>query len=141
MRRSKARELAVKALYQLDMVGNSPDEAISSVLYACDTVKTDSSSLAFINSSVKETWLKLNSVDPVIQSHARNWNPERFGRIERAILRLAAHEILFCEEVPVGVSVNEAVELAKTYGGDDSGRFVNGVLAGLLQDRDGQNRE
>lgn len=74
---------------------------------------------------------KIQELDGKINSVARGWKTERMGKTELAILRLAVYEMLYDEEVPVKVAINEAVELAKKYGGDDSPSFINGILAKL----------
>lgn len=70
---------------------------------------------------------------PKINEVAKGWKTGRMGKAELAILRLAVYEMLYDEEVPVKVAINEAVELAKTFGGDDSAAFVNGILAKLVK--------
>lgn len=72
---------------------------------------------------------KLPEIDKEISEKAVGWTIDRMGKVDIAIIRLAVYEILFDEEIPVGVSINEAVELAKKYGRDESGSFINGVLA------------
>ena len=71
----------------------------------------------------------LETIDKEISEKATGWTIDRMGKVDLAIIRLAVYEILFDESIPVGVSINEAVELAKKYGRDESGSFVNGVLA------------
>lgn len=72
---------------------------------------------------------RLPEIDAKISEKATGWTIDRMGKVDLAIIRLAVYEILFDEDIPVGVSINEAVELAKKYGRDESGSFVNGVLA------------
>lgn len=74
----------------------------------------------------------LSEIDAKINEKAENWTTERMGKVELTILRLAVYEILFDEAIPEGVAINEAVELAKTFGQDNSGAFVNGVLAKVV---------
>lgn len=73
-------------------------------------------------------------IDGVIRAHARDWPLERMPALDRAVLRLAVHELLSRPEVPVAVVIDEAVEIAKRFSTDDSGRFVNGVLAAVARD-------
>lgn len=73
-------------------------------------------------------------IDGVIRAHAREWPLERMPALDRAVLRLAVHELLSRPEVPVAVVIDEAVEIAKRFSTDDSGRFVNGVLAAVARD-------
>ncbi len=72
---------------------------------------------------------RLSEIDRLINEKAEKWTTDRMGKAELTILRLAVYEILFDEEVPVGVAINEAVELAKKYGQENAGAFVNGILA------------
>ncbi len=76
---------------------------------------------------------RLTELDKMLDERTEGWNTSRMGRVELALLRLALYEILFDDEVPAGVAINEAVELAKTYGQDNSGGFVNAVLAKFVR--------
>ena len=70
----------------------------------------------------------LDEIDSWISDTAQNWTLERMPLVDRNIIRLASYEVAFCDDIPTGVAINEAVEIAKSYGGDDSPKFVNGVL-------------
>jgi N utilization substance protein B len=72
---------------------------------------------------------KLGEIDELINTHTKGWTTERMGKVDLTILRLAVYEIVFDEDVPTGVAINEAVELAKRFGQEESSSFVNGVLA------------
>ena len=72
---------------------------------------------------------KITEIDALLDEKAEGWSTKRMGKIELAILRLAVYEILFDEDIPTGVAINEAVEIAKKYGQDNSGSFVNAILA------------
>ena len=71
----------------------------------------------------------INQIDELINNHAKGWTTERMGKVDLAIIRLAVYEIKYDDDVPTGVAINEAVELAKKFGQDESSGFVNGVLA------------
>ena len=71
---------------------------------------------------------KLDEIDQILNDYSRGWKTSRMSRVDLTALRLAVYEMKFDEDVPVGVAINEAVELAKMFGGDDSGSFVNGIL-------------
>ena len=83
--------------------------------------------------SIKERYEKVQEkiaeIDVLLDEKAEGWSTKRMGKIELAILRLAVYEILFDEDIPTGVAINEAVEIAKKYGQDNSGSFVNAILA------------
>jgi N utilization substance protein B len=92
----------------------------------------------YIDRAVTGTWDRLAQIDGVVMHFLKDWKIERINKIDLALLRLAIYEILCESDVPVGAAINEAVELAKTYGADESPAFVNGVLGGVskqLQDR------
>ena len=89
----------------------------------------DSESIAYIGERFRSVEEKLPEIDALIEEKSTGWKIGRIGKVELSILRLAVYEILFDEEVPVGVAINEAVELSKKYGQDQAGSFVNGVLA------------
>lgn len=89
----------------------------------------DDESASFIEERFHRVEEKLPAIDDLIGKKSTGWKPGRIGKVELSILRLAVYEILFDDEVPVGVAINEAVELSKKYGQDQAGSFVNGVLA------------
>ncbi len=95
-----------------------------------DVTKTDS---AFIQSEVFGTVKNLQQIDTLISEHAIEWSIERLSKIDHAIMRLAVYEILFADDVPTSVSINEAVEIAKEYGDDNSPSFINGVLGKIAK--------
>ena len=86
----------------------------------------------YIQEKAKKVFEKLPELDEFINDKAEGWNISRMGKIELAIIRLAIFEMKYDDEVPTGVAINEAVELAKKYGQDESGSFVNGILAKLV---------
>lgn len=86
----------------------------------------------YIQEKAKKVFEKLPELDEFINDKAEGWNISRMGKIELAIIRLAVFEMKYDDEVPTGVAINEAVELAKKYGQDESGSFVNGILAKLV---------
>ena len=83
----------------------------------------------YITAKSSAVFEKLEELDAAINEKADNWNTERMGKVELAVIRLGLYEILFDDSIPTGVAIDEAVELAKKYGQDGSGAFVNGVLA------------
>lgn len=93
-----------------------------------EMTETEHAYMADKFNSIKE---KIDAIDEKINSVAKGWKTGRMGKAELAILRVAVYEMLYDEEVPVKVAINEAVELAKKYGGDESPAFVNGILAKL----------
>ena len=93
--------------------------------------------LPYIRSVLRLLEEHLGEVDAKVSSALDNWRLERVGKIDRAILRIGAVEILYIEEVPPKVSIQEAIQLAEAYGGEDSPGFVNGVLDALFKGHEG----
>lgn len=141
MARKTARDTAAKMLYA-GLVGNGPAleelEELSGETFQPDEEMTGKD-YAYIRRILKGVADHRDQLDGLIARCAIGWKLDRFNRVDHAVLLLAAYEICYCEEIPRAVSANEAVTLAKRYGGDDSGSFVNGVLAGMMRavDADG----
>ena len=76
----------------------------------------------------------LDEIDQKIAAYSRNWSPERISRVARSVMRLAVYEMLYSDEVPVSVAINEAVELAKKYGGEEDAAFINGILGSISRE-------
>ncbi len=127
--RRRARILALQALFQIDVGGQATEEAIGDVLARGE----ESGVSGFVQDVVRGVREDLEALDRRIQSQAQNWTLERMARVDRNILRLGTYELLCRMEVPAAVVINEAVELAKEYGDEGSGRFVNGLLDSIRQ--------
>lgn len=84
---------------------------------------------AYIEQKVQDIFVHLEEIDRIIDESARGWKTSRMAKVELSLIRLAVYEIRFEEEIPTGVAINEAVELAKLYGEENSASFVNGILA------------
>ena len=142
--RRKARALALQALYEVDSVGHEM-EAVVSRLLARGGLSEENA--AFTRELVSGVIQNREEIDYNIQSFAPAWPVEQIPVVDRNILRLAIFEILLDNKVPVKVAINEAVELAKMFGGDNSPKFVNGVLGSvsalavnrMLVERKGEN--
>ncbi len=123
--RHLGRELALKALYRIDICGDASDDDLSLFL---EKFPTDSETRAFARSLVTGVTREKQVLDRQIADVLENWTIRRLSRVDHNILRLALYELLFVADVPARVTFDEAIELAKRYGDQDSGRFVNGVL-------------
>lgn len=88
--------------------------------------------MEYVQRRVEDVIAKIPEIDAVIDSKAEKWKTDRINYVDLTILRLAYYEIKYDDDIPMAVAINEAVELAKIYGGDESSSFVNGVLAKLL---------
>ncbi|MBQ9505146.1 MAG: transcription antitermination factor NusB [Lachnospiraceae bacterium] len=97
--------------------------------------EADEASLEYIEKKAKEIILREEELDDVINTYAEKWNTERMGRVELAIFRVAVFEMLYDDDIPVSVAINEAVELAKKYGPEDSPSFINGILANIVREK------
>ncbi|HZH59684.1 MAG TPA: transcription antitermination factor NusB [Metabacillus sp.] len=126
MKRRTAREKALQALFQVNVSQTDPNEAIE---HALDEERSD----AFMNQLVFGTIEHEKELDELIAPHLVNWTIDRLANIDKTILRMAAYELKFTEDVPANVAIDEAVELAKAFGDDHSSKFVNGVLSKIKQ--------
>lgn len=125
------RELALKALYQHDLVGGGVEELLE---YLGVEERAPAASVAFAGELARGVLLERARLDDLIQRYSREWPLERMATVDRNILRLGAYELLARLETPVSVVINEAVELAKRYGEPESYRFVNGILGQMARD-------
>ena len=124
-RRRKAREFALQVLFHLEFSPGDPDEVFDLM---CENFNPQESIRDFSKELVFGVCEKMQDLDRLISEASKNWRLERISRLDKCILRLAALEILFMEDIPPKTSIDEAVEMGKKFGGDDSGRFINGVL-------------
>ena len=130
MKRSEIREEIFKLLFRTEFndISEMPDQIQYYFSVDVDT-EIGEKDKEYIISREEAIMASLETIDKEISEKATGWTIDRMGKVDLAIIRLAVYEILFDESIPVGVSINEAVELAKKYGRDESGSFVNGVLA------------
>jgi transcription antitermination protein NusB len=124
--RTKARECALQALYQLDTSGGSASDVLAGLWAHFEPADDDTK--AFAEQLVRGARGEQATIDDLIQRTSTNWKLERMARVDRNILRLAVFEILKRADVPVKVTLNEAIELSKKYGSEESSAFVNGIL-------------
>lgn len=123
--RRKGREAALQMLYQIDIAKVDAEQALR--LYWA-SLSSSIEGEEFANAIVRGYGVHRERIDDEIQAVSRHWRLERMSCVDRNILRLGAYELIFLEEVPRRVVLNEAVELAKSYGSEQSPSFVNGVL-------------
>jgi transcription antitermination protein NusB len=127
MKRRTAREKALQALFQIDMSDIEPKEAIK---HALDEVESD----PYLEKLVFGVLEHQTEIDVAIKAQLEKWSLERLANVDRSVLRIAIFEMKYCsDEVPVNVILDEAIEIAKLYGDDQSSRFINGVLANIKQ--------
>jgi len=126
--RTRARAVALQALYEIDIVDHPPKLVVHERLSENDL---DQNMVDFISQIVAGVWPIRYDLDQFIAEHAPEWPLEQVATIDRNIIRIALWEFAVSENIPIKVAINEAVELAKMFGSDSSPRFVNGVLGSL----------
>lgn len=132
MGRRASRETAMKLLYQLEIQKEDREEQIRAALEDNDLQDKDRE---YVLNVVNGVASNLSYIDNIIETNARGWKMNRISKVDLSILRLCIYEISFRDDIPYNVSVNEAVELAKKYSGEEAGAFVNGILSKVSKDK------
>lgn len=127
--RRKARELATQILFYLEFNPVEPDEVFDLI---CENFNSPESIRPFSKKLVCGVCENIEHLDRLIRQSSKNWRLERMSVVDRNILRLGTFEILFMEDIPPKVSIDEAVELGNKYGTEESGAFINGVLDNIF---------
>lgn len=130
MRRTEARELFMQLLFQMEVQNNYSEEEKDTYI---KQYMNESSQLKYFNKLFESTISHLKEIDEKLESCSDNWKISRMAKVDLAILRLAVAEILYFDDIPDAASINEAVDMAKKFGGDDSGKFVNGILGKIVK--------
>jgi N utilization substance protein B len=141
MKRRLAREFAVQSLYHMEMNDTPASQAVHTVIHEGQdndepTPVYEPEHLEYVLSLVKGTSEHAKAIDLVLPEYLKGWQMDRLSRVDRQILRLAVYELLYTADTPPKVIINEAIELAKHFGTDESGKFVNGVLGKMVQELD-----
>ncbi len=123
-----AREIALQVLYSLEVVEMEAGEAIA--LY-WDSYDAPLDARPFSSLLVEGTWNNREQIDALIRGCSENWSMSRMSKVDKSILRMAVYELCFCEDIPPKVTMNEAIDLGKVYGSENSGSFINGILDAL----------
>ncbi len=127
-KRRKARVMALQALFELDTVGHSPETAVNRLVESTETAgETEKFALELVRGVIENR----ERIDETIRLTAPAWPLDQIAAVDRNILRLAIYEILIDNRVPMRAAINEAVELAKEFGGETSSKFINGVLGSV----------
>ena len=130
MTRKEAREAVFALIFECEFRGEeTPEEICDSSVENREIEEND-----YIRSAFFTVCEKREEIDALIGEHAQGWKTQRLTNVSRSILRLAAYEMLFVEDIPMNVSISQAVELSVKYGEDKAKQFVNGVLSGLFKD-------
>ena len=124
-RRHRARELALRVLFELEGTDKDAGDALH---YQADDIRAATDVVAFAQTVVMGCLEHADAIDSVIDGASEHWALADLGKVERAILRLGTYELVWGQDAPIAVVIDEAVELAKAYAGDEAASFVNGVL-------------
>ena len=125
-KRTLAREIALKILYSIDITKEPLEDCLEK--FWENESKVDEAVREFTNFLVSGVVAHREEVDKVISKYAENWEMERMATVDRNIMRIACFELMFTDDIPPKVAINEAIDIAKKYGDKDSGKFVNGIL-------------
>ncbi|HET9848022.1 MAG TPA: transcription antitermination factor NusB [Candidatus Dormibacteraeota bacterium] len=135
-RRHLARELALKVLFELESEGREDlDRALE---YQAAEANADAETIDFARTLIRGVLEHRQEIDARLAEASSNWDLDQMAKVERTLLRIATFELSYLTSVPLKAAINESIELAKTFGGPDSGKFVNGILGRIAADL--QNR-
>jgi N utilization substance protein B len=123
--RRRARELAMQALFCMDMQNNASLEMLERF---CGNFESSGKSRPFFLKLVKGVLDSKNELDALIERFSRNWKITRMSCVDRNVMRVAVYELLYCDDIPPKVSINEAVDIGKKFGTEESGAFINGIM-------------
>ncbi len=129
--RRKSREAALQALYQIDLAKAEPEKALEQ--YWKNNIDTEEIQ-EFANLLVQGVTSHLSELDQLVEKHSTHWKLSRMACVDRNILRMAAYELMYCRDIPASVSLNEAIEVGKKFGTEDSSSFINGILDNLARE-------
>jgi N utilization substance protein B len=137
-KRRQAREYALQILYQIEQSGLELNDVIP--LFWND-LDVEPEIREFAERLVKGVIERRDEIDKKIAAHSEHWKLGRMTRVDKSLLRLAVFEMFWCEDIPEKVTINEAVDLGKMYGTEDSGAFINGVLDSLLKEKGAERKK
>ena len=145
--RRQSRECAMQLLYEMDIKKEFSSSVQSAFLANLERLKEYEENpaeypvanhpldMSYFNRAISAVILNLKEIDGLLESYAENWRIDRLSKVDLAVLRLSIAEICYLTDIPDSVSINEAVELAKKFGSDESGKFVNGVLGRAVKEK------
>ena len=131
--RRSAREEALKILYGLELTGDEPDLALDRL---GEESEVSRQVRVYTDRLVRTCWRERMALDALIARVSEHWALRRMNFIDRNVLRMAACELVFFDDIPPKVAINEAIDIARKYGTDTSGAFVNGILDRIVKERD-----
>ena len=130
MTRREAREIAMQILFQVKVGDIDPEEAFRRTTASANWTET---TLEFTRSLVFGTLAHLEELDKIISEISKGWRLERIANVDMTLIRMALYEIFYEENIPLNVSANEAIEIAKIFGGEESSKFVNGIVGKVVE--------
>jgi len=123
--RRQARELAMQALFYMDIQKNSSQEMLERF---CENFRPSKKMRPFFLVLVNGVLRVKSDIDALIEQFSKNWKIGRMTCVDRNVIRIAVYEMLYCEDIPLKVSINEAVDVGKKFGSEESGAFINGII-------------
>jgi len=133
MTRKEARENCFKLLFEYEVQKISAKEALDLFYELTDDVDEQSD---YINSTVETTIENIEKIDSVIEEYSKGWKISRLAKVTLAVLRVAVCELLFMDDIPDSIAINEAIDIAKKYNDEKSGKFVNGILSSVYKSKE-----
>ena len=128
--RRQARELAMQALFYMDIRKDASEEMLE---YFCGCFCPSKKSRPFFRKLVIGVLGKKGQIDALVERFSQNWNISRMSCVDRNVMRIAIYEMLFCDDIPPKVSINEAVDIGKKFGTQESGAFINGIMDSIRE--------
>ncbi len=130
MRRKTAREIAMQLIFQMLIQDDYSNEMIAKLL---QKISEENEQLSYIKNIVLRFTQNMQEIDSLIEENSPDWKLNRMAKVDLAILRVAVTEILYFDDIPESVSINEAVEIAKKFSTEESGSFINGILGSIVE--------
>lgn len=135
MTRKQARELMMQLLYQMELMNDHSEEAKAAFI---EKNVTDKKHVAYAETVINTILENREAIDEKINGASNKWNTSRMAKVDLAIVRLAVCEMLYMDDIPDAVAINEAVSMAKKFASDESGSFINGILGKISKEKDAQ---
>ena len=133
MGRKIAREETMKLLFQMEMNNDCSDNLVE--LYINEN-NLDYDEQEYMRHAVRTIMTNLNNIDKSIEKYIKGWKIHRLAKVDLSVLRIAIYEIVYRKDIPIEVSINEAIEICKKYSTDESSKFINGVLGSFVREKD-----
>lgn len=128
--RRQARELAMQALFYMDIRKDASEETLE---YFCGCFCPSKRSRPFFKKLVNGVLGTKGQIDALVERYSQNWNISRMSCVDRNVMRIAVYEMLYCDDIPPKVSINEAVDIGKKFGTQESGAFINGIMDSIRE--------